>query len=154
MALMKRRTTIGLLAVLTGGLLAGAGALAFGGPPTRHGVMKRFASATIDDVLEEAKVSATQRTTIYAARDRVFAAVEQHWQSRAPRMEEALRLFEADQIDPAQVTALRQTREAEHRQLADTIEQALIEVHDTLTPAQRKVVADYVRAHHARRHWN
>jgi Spy/CpxP family protein refolding chaperone len=151
---MTRRTTIGLLAVLTGGLLAGAGALAFGGPPTRHGVMKRFVSATIDDALDQANVTAAQRTTIYAARDRVFAAVEGRWQSRGNRMEEALRLFEADQVDPAEVAALRQAKEEEHRQLADIVQQAIVEVHDTLTPAQRKVVADYVRAHHARRHWN
>ena len=147
---MKRRTTIGLLAVLAGGLLAGASALAFGGPPARHGVMKRFVSATIDDALDQAKVTAAQRTVIYGARDRVFAAVEQHWQTRGTGMEEALRLFEADQIDPSQVTALRQAKEEEHRRLADTIEQAIVEVHDTLTPAQRKVVADYVRAHHRR----
>ena len=149
---MKRRTTIGLLAVLTGGLLAGGGALAFGGLPGRHGVMKRFVSATIDDALDQAKVTPAQRTAIHGARDRVFAVVEQHWQSRGARMDEALRLFEADQVDPAQVAALRQAKEDEHRRMADAIEQAIIEVHDTLTPAQRKVVADYVRAHHHRRH--
>jgi Spy/CpxP family protein refolding chaperone len=151
---MKRRTTIGLLAVLTGGLLAGAGALAFGGTPARHGVMKRVVAAVIDDVLDQASATPTQRAAIHAARDRVLAAVEQHRQSRGPRLEEALRLFEADRIDPAQVTALRRAKEEEHRQLADTIEQALVEAHDALTPAQRTVVADYVRAHHGRRHWN
>lgn len=145
---MKRRTTIGVLAVLTGGLLVGTGAWAFGGPHGRHGMMKRFVSATIDDALDEAKVTSEQRTAIHAARDRVFAAVEQRWQSRGTRMEEVLRLFEADQVDRAQVAALRQAREDEHRQLADSIEQAIVEVHDTLTPAQRKVVADYVRSHH------
>jgi Spy/CpxP family protein refolding chaperone len=149
---MKRRTTIGLLAVLTTGLLAGAGALAFGGPPGRHGMMKRFVAATIDDALDQAKVSPEQRAAIHAARDRVFAAVEQHWQSRRSRMDEVLGLFEADRVDLAQVAALRQTREEEHRRLADTIEQALVEAHDTLTPAQRKAVADYVRAHHRWHH--
>ena len=44
-------------------------------------------------------------------------------------------------------------REAEHRQVADAISQALVDVHDVLTPAQRKAVADYVRAHR-RGHWN
>lgn len=147
---MKRRTTIGLLAVLTGGLLAGAGAMAFGGPPGRHGMMKRFVSATIDDALDKASVTTEQRTAIYAARDRVFAAVEEQWQSRGARMAEMLSLFEADRVDPGQVAALRQAKEEEHRRLADTIEQAIVEMHDVLTPAQRKVVADYVRSHHHR----
>ena len=148
---MKRRTAIGLLALLGAGLLTGAGALAFGGPHyARHGVMKRFVSATIDDALDEAKVAPAQRAAIHAVRDRVFAAVEQHWQTRGTGMDEALRLFEADQVDLAQVAALRQAREEEHRRMADVIEQAIVEVHDTLTPAQRTAVASYVRAHHRR----
>ena len=148
---MKRRTTIGLLALLGAGLLTGAAALAFGGPHSaRHAVMKRFVSATIDDALDEAKVTPAQRATIHAARDRVFAAMEQHWQARSGGMDEALRLFEADRIDPAQVATLRQAREEEHRRIADVIEQAIVELHDTLTPAQRTAVADYVRAHHRR----
>jgi Spy/CpxP family protein refolding chaperone len=145
---MKRRTTIGLLAVLAGSFLTGAVALAFGGPPTRHGVMKRFVSAAIDDALDQAQVTPTQRTVIHAARDRVFAAVEQHGQARGAGMEEMLQLFVADQIDPARVAALRQAREEEHRRMADVIEQAIIEAHDALAPAQRIAVADYVRAHH------
>ena len=51
---MKRRTTIGMLGVLTGGLLAGGPGLAFGSPAGRHGMMKRFVSATIDDALATA----------------------------------------------------------------------------------------------------
>ena len=34
-----------------------------------------------------------------------------------------------------------------HKKLADTVSQAIHEVHDVLTPGQRKVVADYVRSH-------
>jgi hypothetical protein len=32
--------------------------------------------------------------------------------------------------------------------VADVITQALTEVHDTLSPAQRKAVADWIRANH------
>ena len=149
---MKRRTTIGLLAALTGGLVAGATALALGGPPARHGMMKRFVSARIEDALDGAGVTPEQRTAVHAARDRVFAAVEEHWNSRGARLEEVLRLFEADQVDPDRVAALRQAREDEHRRMADAIEQAIVEAHDALTPAQRKIVADYVRAHHRHHH--
>jgi len=144
---MKRRTIIGMVALLTSGVVAGASALAFGGPGHRSGVMKRFVSATIDEALEKASVTPAQRTAIHGARDRVFAAVEEHRQTRRPRLEEALRLFEANQVDPGQVAALRQQGEEEHRKLADTISQAILEVHDVLTPDQRKVLADYVRSH-------
>jgi len=144
---MKRRTIIGIAAVLTSGILAGASALAFGGPAHRSSVMKRFVSATIDDALDQASVTSEQRAAIHGARDRVFAAVEEHRKSRRPRLEEALRLFEANQVDPVQITALRQQGEEDHRKLADIISQAILEAHDVLTPGQRKVLADYVRSH-------
>jgi hypothetical protein len=61
-------------------------------------------------------------------------------------MEEALALFEADVLDPGRVATFRAQRETEHRQVADAITLALTEVHDVLTPAQRKAVADWIRA--------
>ena len=146
---MTRRMTVGVLAVVTVGLVVGASAFAFahGG---RHGMMKRFVSAAIDDALESAKVTAEQRTAIHAARDRVFAAFEQHRRTRTDRLAEALALFEADQVDPARVDALRQQGEDEHRRIAEAVSQALVEVHDVLTPEQRRTLADYVRSHRAR----
>jgi Spy/CpxP family protein refolding chaperone len=147
---MKRRALIAGLVVLAIGIAAGAVAFAWGGPGHRAGIMKRFVAAAIDDAIDQAGVSAEQRAAIHAARDRVWASVEQHRQARGAQVEDALRLFEADRVDAAQVAALRQAREAEHRQLADTIAQAILEVHDILTPAQRKALADYVRAHRPR----
>ena len=144
---MKRRTIIGMVAVLASGALVGATAIAFGGPTHRASVMKRFVAAAIDDALEGAAVTPEQRIVIYAARDRVFAAAEEHRTARRSRREEVLRLFEADEIDAAQVAALRQRGEENHKKLADTVSQAIHEVHDVLTPGQRKVVADYVRSH-------
>jgi Spy/CpxP family protein refolding chaperone len=92
-------------------------------------------------------VTADQRAKIYAARDRAFAAVEAHRQTRGAHMQEALALFEADTIDPGRLAAFRSQHEAEHRQVADAISQALVEIHDVLTTTQRKAVADWVRAH-------
>jgi Spy/CpxP family protein refolding chaperone len=150
--MLSRRTILGSLAVVGVGLITSVVAFAHGGPG-RPAVMKRFVSAMIDDALAPANLTTDQRTQVYAARDRAFAAVEAHRQTRGAHMDEALALFEADTIDPGRVTAFRTQREAEHRQVADAISQALVDVHDVLTPAQRKAVADYVRAHR-RGHWN
>ena len=54
----------------------------------------------IDEALEPANVTPEQRTKIYAARDRVFAAMEAQRQTRGAHMDEALALFEADTVDP------------------------------------------------------
>ena len=145
----SRRTILGTVAVLAAGLVTGAAAFAHGGggPGFRHGMMKRMATAMIDEALEPAQVTPEQRAKIYTARDRAFAAVEAQHQTRASHMVEALALFEADVVDPGRLAAFRAQREAEHRQIADTITQSLTEVHDVLTPAQRKAVADWVRQH-------
>ena len=146
---MKRRTVITLVAVVTSGALV-ASALAFGGPGSRAGIMKRFVAAAIDDALEGAAVTPEQRAVIYAARDRVVAAVEEHRRARRPRLEEALRLFEAAEIDTAKVAVLRQQGDEEHKKLADIVTDAIRETHDILTPGQRKIVADYVRSYRPR----
>ena len=146
--MLSRRTILGSLAAVVGvGLVAGAAAYAQGGGPRHPAMMKRIASAMIDEALEPAKVTADQRTKIYAARDRVLAVMEAHHQSRGAHMGEALAMFEADTVDPGRLAAFRTQREAEHRLVADAVSQALVEVHDVLTPAQRKAVADWIRAH-------
>jgi Spy/CpxP family protein refolding chaperone len=147
---MTRRMKIGVTMAVAVGLLAGATAFAVSAHGGRPAIMKRVATAVIDDALDAAKVTPDQRTTVYAARDRVFAAVEEARKNRGGRMGEVLALFEADTIDPAQVDALRTQREQQHQQVADAIQEAVIEVHAVLSPAQRKALADYVRARHAR----
>jgi Spy/CpxP family protein refolding chaperone len=145
--MLTRRAVLGSLAVLGVGLVTVAAAFAYGGPGRHHGMMKRVASAMIDEALEPANVTPEQRARIHAARDRAFAAFEAHRQTRATNLEEALALFEADTLDTGRLAAFRAQREAEHRQVADVITQALTEVHDTLTPVQRKAVTDWIRAH-------
>jgi protein CpxP len=175
---MTRLTKIGLIVTLAAAILVGTTALALQLLPSgslrlahlssgagvlglplasahggRPAIMKRVMSAMIDDALEAAQVTTEQRAAIHGVRDRVFAAVEQLRQNRSARMEEVLAAFEADTIDMTQLAAMRAQREEQHRQIADVITQAVIDTHAVLTPAQRKALADYVRAHHQRRNW-
>ena len=152
---MKRRTLLGLMAVpvvaaVTGAAaLTGAHAFAQGpGGPGMHGrMMKRMVSAALDEALDQASVTAEQRTAIHASRDRAFAALDaQRGDPRAHR-EQVLALFEADQIDAAQLQALHAQMEQRHQAVRTAISQAVVEIHDTLTPEQRRVVAAYVRTH-------
>ena len=145
---MKRRTIFGLMTAGALGLVAAGGAVAYSGHGGgRHAIMKRVVLAAIDDALDEAKVTPEQRTAIYAARDRTFAAAEQARTSHRAHLEEGLRLFEADQVDPAQVEAFHRQSDEERQRMREAIHQALVEVHDVLTPVQRRAIADYVRAH-------
>ena len=146
--MLSRRTILGSLAAVVGvGVVTAVAAFAHGGGPGRPAMMKRIASAMIDEALEPANVTADQRAKIYAARDRAFAAFETQRQTRGAHMAEALALFEADTVDPARLATFRAQHEAEHRQVADAVSQAIVDVHDVLTSAQRKTVANWVRAH-------
>ena len=144
--MLSRRTILGSVAVLGLGLVTVVAAFGQGMGHGRPAMMKRVATAMIDEALEPAHVTADQRAKIYAARDRVYTTMAAHHQTRGAHMGEALALFESDTVDPSRVAAFRAQREAEHRQVADAISQAITDVHDVLTPAQRKAVADWIRA--------
>ena len=106
-------------------MLAGAAAIA-GATHGRETMMRRMADAAIDGALDEAQASPEQRAAIHAARDRVFAVVEEHRKGRPARRDELLALFERDRLDD-RLPALRQQIESEHEKIA--------------------AVADYVRSH-------
>lgn len=142
---MRRRTVIGLVAGVIGSLAAGAAAFAAAGHG-REMMMRRMAAAAIDGALDEAQASPEQRAAVHAARDRVFAAVEEHRKGRQTRLDDMLTLFEGDRLD-ARLPALREQIEGEHARIATAVSAALVDAHAVLTPAQRKVVADYVRSH-------
>ena len=108
-------------------------------------IVKRMISAHIDEVLDDAKVNDAQRQRINAARDRVFTAFEDHRKRSGGSIEQALSLFEADQVDATKLSTLRSEHEAERKALADVVTAAIVEVHDTLNPQQRRVVTDHIR---------
>ena len=143
---MKRRTVIGLSVAAIGTLVAGVGAFAVAHGPGREAMMRRMAIAAIDGALDEAQASPEQRAAIRAACDRVFASIQDHRRDRQARLDGMLTIFEGDRLDDG-LRALRGQIEAEHGKIADTLSAALVAAHGVLTPAQRKVVADYVRHH-------
>jgi periplasmic protein CpxP/Spy len=151
---MKRRTMVGVAAGVAVSLAVGAGAFAFGGAAgARHAIMRRVVAATIDEALDQVPVTPEQRQAIHAARDRVFSAVDAERAGRRAHLEDALRLFEADRPDPAQVDALHRQADEGRQRIRQAVHEAFVEVHDVLTPAQRKALADHVRAQRFA-HWH
>ena len=147
---MKRRTvvTVAVVSVLALGLGAAALTAAWAHGPGMHGaMMTRMISAALDEALDRANVTAEQRASIHASRDRAFAAFQTQGPDRGAHREQMLALFEADRVDPAQLEALHAQMEERHRAVRTAVTQAIVEIHDTLTPAQRHVVAEFVRTH-------
>ena len=152
---MKRRTLLVGAAAAVLALGAGAAALTAwaqgpGGPggPGMHGrMMKRMVSAMLDEALDQASVTADQRTAIHASRDRAFAAIEAQRPEPGAHRDQVLALFEADRVDPAQLEALHAQMEQHRQAMRAAVTQAIVEIHDTLTPEQRHAVAEFVRNH-------
>ena len=85
--MLSRRTILGSVAVLGLGLVTVVAAFGQGMGHGRPAMMKRMATAMIDEALEPANVTADQRAKIYAARDRVFTTIEAHRQTRGAHVE-------------------------------------------------------------------
>jgi len=105
------------------------------------------ATAALDEALDQAAVTAEQRAAIYASRDRAFATMEAHRPDRGAQREQVLALFEGDRLDAAQLRAVHAQMDQRHEAMRNAIAQAIVEIHDTLTPAQRQIVANYARTH-------
>src|SRR5205809_1084884 len=88
---------------------------------------------------------AEQRTAIHASCDRAFAAFETNRPDRRAQREQVLALFEGDRLDASQLQAVHAQMEQRHHTIRDAVAQAIVEIHDTLTSAQRQIVANYAR---------
>ena len=142
----QRVTTLVLIgATIAVATVVGARAYAHA-PGGMHGsLMKRMVSAALDEALDQAAVTSQQRTAIYTSRDRAFAAFEANRPDRMAQRDRVLALFEADHLDAAQLQAVHAQMEQRHQAIRDAVTQAVIEIHDTLTPSQRQTVANYAR---------
>jgi len=148
---MTRRTIQRVITVVLIGATIGAAALvgarayAQGRVGMHAGMMKRMISAALDEALDRAAVSAEQRSAIYASRDRAFAAFDANRADRRAQRDQVLALFEADRLDASQLQAVHDQMEQRHHAIRDAVAQAIVEIHDTLAPAQRQIVANYAR---------
>ena len=111
------------------------------------GMMRGMISEMLDRALDRASVTPEQRVAVYAARDRVFAAMDAQRPDPMAQRDRMLALFEGAQLTQAQLDALHQQMDQQRQAIRAAIHRALVEVHDTLTPAQRKIVAEYFRTH-------
>ena len=142
----QRVTTVVLIGAAIGvAALVGARAWAQGPGGMHAAMMKRMISAALDEALDQAAVSADQRAAIHASRDRAFAAFEANRPDRRAQREQVLALFEGDRLDASQLKTVHAQMEQRHQAIRDAVAQAIVEIHDTLTPAQRQIVANYAR---------
>ena len=149
------------------GVLAGLGTLLVGGIAfARGGKMgghcgwgrggfsvedkKKFATAKIDEVLDELKVTDDQRKQIYASRDKLFTALEDARPDHEEKFTKITTLFEKDELDLREVEALKSEHRERITKVEEAVTQAVVEVHSTLTPDQRKQLVAKAKKFHDR----
>jgi Spy/CpxP family protein refolding chaperone len=111
-----------------------------GGPFGHHMMLKKF-----DAALDAVKASPAQKQAIEAARDHVFATIEEVHKDKRGAMQQAMDLFTADRIDQQKLAALRAQHQADAKKIGDSIVVAVQSTHDALTSQQRQQLVAYLK---------
>jgi len=119
----------------------------------RRRIARRLIEAMIEEALDVAEARSDQRAQIYRARDRAFAAIDPYIEGRgtglcalveADLREQVQRRFRSYPIEATPFDVRRAG--PEHRWVVEAIARSFWEAYAVLTPSQRLIVADYVRA--------
>jgi protein CpxP len=137
-------STLAVLALATAGL--GLTAFRHGGhgDPAR---MQQLIDNRLASMLDEIKATDAQRQQITAIKDKLVADHKALRASHAGVKQELLAQWQADRADPAKVHAIVDDRANGMKGFADEVADALIQVHDILTPDQRAQVAEKMQSH-------
>ena len=144
---MKRSWKIGI--ALAGALLLAltVGGAALASDHLHQGFVKRRVTRHIDAALDAVGANVAQRDAVHAARDHVFATIEENQRAERGDFDAALALWQSDRLDRAAVATLRAHQLAAAKKTGDAVVQALSDAHDALTAAQRQKLAAYLRDH-------
>jgi protein CpxP len=136
-------SALALVAVLAGA----AGLTAF----RHHRDPAAFVDARVAKLLDEVNATDAQRTQINAIKDKLVADLKTVRASHQGLHDEFLAQWQADRPDQAKVHALIADRATAMKGFADEVADALLQVHDILTPEQRATLAQKVKEHHQQR---
>jgi periplasmic protein CpxP/Spy len=114
------------------------------GDPAR---MQQFIDNRLASMLDEIKATDAQRQQITAIKDKLVADHKALRASHADVKQELLAQWQADRPDAAKVHAIVDDRANGMKSFADEVADAILQVHDILTPDQRAQVAAKVQSH-------
>ena len=132
-----------VLAGMHGGS-GGHGPHGFEGPA----VIPHMLDWLVDNAVDGVQASDAQRSRLLAVKNRVVAQVELLEGQHEATHEEFKRQWALDRMDAVQLNALVDARLEELRRVLHTAVDGIVEVHDTLTPEQRRMLTERVEAMH------
>lgn len=101
-----------------------------------------------DNALDGIGASESQRAKVLAVKDRVMAEAKTLHAAHDATHEEFKRQWEQDKMDSTRLHALVDARLEDLKRVLDTAVDGVVEVHDTLTPEQRKALIARLQAVH------
>jgi Spy/CpxP family protein refolding chaperone len=142
---MKKKIAVVSSAILAVVLLSGfafRGGHGWSRDPER---MKQMVTWRLNDKLDDLNVTDAQRQSIHGVKDRVFTEGLTVMEDNRAARAEALTQLESDAPDARKLHALVDERVDAMRAFAHKVTDAVLEVHRTLTPEQRKELATEIR---------
>lgn len=109
--------------------------------------MKQLVTWKLDDKLDTLDATESQRQSIHAVKDRLFSDGVLLMQEHRAVREESFQQLASDTPDRQKLHALVDARIEAMRAFAHQATDAALEVHGTLTPQQRKALAEQFREH-------
>jgi Spy/CpxP family protein refolding chaperone len=106
-----------------------------------------FVTDRVVDALDDLDATPEQRTRIHAVKDRLLTAAQEARAKGGDHRAELLAAWRSEQPDAARLHALVDQHLDEMRAVAHQAVDGAIEVHDTLTPAQREKLATKAERH-------
>jgi Spy/CpxP family protein refolding chaperone len=111
----------------------------------RHGrdpaAVAAFVTDRVDDALDDLEATPEQRTRIHAVKERLLAAAQEARAKGGDHRAELLAAWRSETPDAARLHALVDAHLDELRAVAHQAVDGAVEVHGTLTPAQREQLA-------------
>jgi len=145
---MNKKILIGATALAVV-IAAGAAAWAHGG---KRMMWKQMISAKVAEAEDLIQATPQQRAQIEKSRDAILSALESRQGDRRQMHQKVMTLLTGDSLTEKDLFNLVNEHTSEVQQLAQAIVPEIVKVHDVLTPAQRKTLADKARELHGRRH--
>lgn len=117
-------------------------------PGMREKFMHHFMDKRVDSALDAVAATEVQRKLATSIRERMTAQLQAQRGAHNAMIDKLLALFGGDRLDNQALEGLKSTQAAQQAALADAVAASIVEFHASLTPKQRQLLVDHVKAQH------
>jgi Spy/CpxP family protein refolding chaperone len=109
--------------------------------------MQRMMDAHVEEALDDLKATPEQRQQVNQLKVGLMADFQAMHESRKTLMTSLAQQFTSDRLDAATLDSAADPLIKSHDKLRQDLRDAVVQIHDVLTPAQRQQVASKIQEH-------